>query len=207
MNFILPFAVTSKTFSIIHLVVAYLFWIVIGLLVFFVFPSESDVLLFFVLIGWILTNYFFFKLPDPQLKFFLPVIIAVIIANGILNFYAYPQLLKYQSGQNLAKAVIQKNINPRKLFFHNYSSDAFEFHIGRTIPSISFDQVKSLQNSNDSSWVIGDQRFADSLQNAGINFTKVYKTPDYHVSELTLSFLNPKTRKEKLNEIYVLEIK
>jgi 4-amino-4-deoxy-L-arabinose transferase-like glycosyltransferase len=207
LNFILPNINATKIFSIIHLVIAYLLWMLIGILVFFVFPSESNLLLFFVLIGWILTNYFFFKVSNAELKFFLPIIITAIIANGVLNFYVYPQLLKYQSGQNLANEILQRKINQQKLFFHNYSSNDFEFHLGKAIPSISFEQINSLQNNSDSDYVIGDTRFVDSLQNEKISFTELYKTPDFHISELTLPFLNPKTRNENVNEIYILEVR
>jgi hypothetical protein len=120
-----------------------------------------------------------------------------------LNVNFYPQLLKYQAGNELAKKI-KGNVDPANVYFwkDNYSS-SFNFYTATERKQ--FDD-SLLVLGKKPIWLLFDARNLQEIKKAGYEIGLTYRAVDYGVSRLDLKFLNPGTREKELSELVIGEL-
>jgi len=165
------------------------------------FPVKNT----FVLIGVILLLAIVFYLLLSKSFSTIQKSITISVASIVLLFFLlntnfYPQLLTYQGGKPLAD--LTKNVvNPKDVYFwKNTFSSTYNFY------SASNRQVydDSLKHQGKKFWLIYER--SQQSQIAGLIFGKTFSVPDYEITRLKKSFVDPATRKETLDEMIMAEV-
>jgi hypothetical protein len=130
-------------------------------------------------------------------------LVLMIGLNLILNSFFYPHLLQYQWGNALAKEAKEKKWDLKKSALYKIpNSNAFHFY-GQHI----FPVIKDSSQLKEGQWVVVDAEQAQQLMMDFPNSSLLYQGNRFHVTLLTLTFLNPRTRSEEVTPYVLMELK
>ena len=122
-----------------------------------------------------------------------------------LNTCIYPSLLQYQSGSKAAGYVNNNFPDVSSAMMFNENSYSFTFYTHKTIFFGNMDTLK-IRAKQSPVIVYTNKQGLDSLKNSGFrtNIPKAFNF--FHVSELTGSFINYRTRESELKQHYVVKV-
>jgi len=126
----------------------------------------------------------------------------------MLNAHFYPTLSKYQAGVTAGEFIKEKNYSEENLLAYMAFRSSLDFYSGKIIPETKDpDEMKFLVRSNDSLIIFTNEIGLQDLNEMQIAYLEINRFKDYHISTLTLPFLNPATREEATDVAYLLLIK
>ena len=195
----------SQVLLLINYIVLILGSIFICFLIFWAFPLPH---LIIVLCYIILIAGFYFIFTTTTNKVRKIVVVSVyfmVFINFCLNTQFYPNLLKYQAGNNVAKIISSENINPDDVFILNGKpSWSLNFYTKRFTPVINIEDInKTLKNGQ---WLFLYDDQLNTLKNHQISFSNQYEINHYRITRLKGSFLNPNTRDNVLEKAYLVQV-
>lgn len=127
--------------------------------------------------------------------------ISLLFAIGVnlfLNTQFYPVLTQYQGSMKLAEYVNENQVDVNKIYMlKGDEAWAFDFYTKRNTPRV---EENALENGD--FLLVGKE----VLPNLKKHYKVVKKEKDFRITRLSLKFLNPKTRPEKLSEMYLVKI-
>ncbi len=130
-------------------------------------------------------------------------LVLMIGLNLILNSFFYPHLLQYQWGNELAKVAKEKNWDIKKAALYKMpNSNAFHFYGQHIFPVI---QDSTLLKEGQ--WLVVEAKPAKQVLADFPKSKILYQGNRFHVTLLTLTFLNPSTRAEALTPFVLMELK
>jgi 4-amino-4-deoxy-L-arabinose transferase-like glycosyltransferase len=141
---------------------------------------------------------------------FAPFVVAVT-ANLALNAHVYPTLLTYQTGSQLGHYLKKSNIDLQRFYLYDANPpenfylfhDALDFYTRRITPILR--TPNDLPPKGDC-WLYTDQKGLEDISATGRK-TEVLKTYDkFHVTGLTLPFLNPATRLTQTQKVFLVKV-
>lgn len=145
---------------------------------------------------------FFSKKTLGQKWFYLSVT-SMLLVNLIMDTHFYPHLLQYQWGNQLAKVIEDKKWDKNKMVIYKIpNSNALHFY-GKHI----FPNAKDSLILKQGDWVITDASNDSSLRAQFTHSIKHYQSNRFHVTMLSLPFLNPTTRQKELTPFEVIELR
>ncbi|HEX6848688.1 MAG TPA: glycosyltransferase family 39 protein [Chitinophagaceae bacterium] len=167
------------------------------------FPVKNS----WVLIGLIffLSVVFYFLLSKmySQIQRSITVSVATIgLFFFLLNTNFYPQLLTYQGGKPLADKT-RGVVDPKDVYFWtNTFSSTYNFY------SASNRQVysDSSKQTGKNFWLIYEKSQQPEVDSLGLVFGKTFSVPDYEITRLKKSFLDPATRTQTLDSMIMKEV-
>ena len=127
---------------------------------------------------------------------------SIVLLFFLLNTNFYPQLLTYQGGKPMAK-ITKGKVDPQNVYFwKNTFSSSYNFY------SASMRQVydDSLKQTKKSFWLIYSKGQQSEIDSVGFVFGKEYSVPDFEITRLKKSFIDPSTRNESLDEMRMREV-
>lgn len=193
-----------RTIFIIQIVVCLLMLLLVAVLNAWAFPLKNFLLILSVVLLLAVVFYF---LRNPQLSYLqkaLCISVASMIASFfLLNTNFYPQLLRYQGGNELAKKI-KGNVDPVNVYFwkKNYSS-SFNFYTATERKQ--FDDSIFLKGKKPI-WLLFDKNDSMDISQSGYKIGLTYSVPDFGITKLNLKFVNPGTRKNEVHEMVLGEI-
>jgi len=176
----------------------------------FVFPTWNPLIWLPILsiFGWLGLR--IFKNPFPENLADVLIqrsILALIGAVFVLNFHFYPHLLPFQSTSTVAQWAKQNGIPANHLVAYHRHGHALDFYSGQILPCWDTpDEVRNKVKSSGPLWVYTDKYGYNQLDRAGLRYSLVAAFPHFQVTLLKVEFLNPATRPQTLDEIFLLKI-
>jgi 4-amino-4-deoxy-L-arabinose transferase-like glycosyltransferase len=193
-----------RTVFIIQIVICFLTLLLAASLDVWAFPVKNPILIVSIILLLAVVFYF---LRNQQLSY-LQKAIYVPVATTIASFFLlntnfYPQLLKYQGGNELAKEI-KGNVDPVNVYFwnDNYSS-SFNFYTATERKQ--FDDSIFMKGKKPI-WLLFDRNDSADIRQSGYRIGLIYSVPDFGITRLTLKFINPATRKNELHEMRLGEV-
>lgn len=190
----------------IQLFIAILSVGVIGLLCIWCFPINNVIigiitLLILTFIGWSIV-----KKETIAAKIFTVSVATSAFVNVLLNGNFYPQLLTYQGSSALAATANKEKIAPENIYYYNIPAFnfAFDFYTQNLKPVSLLDDVKNKAVSNP--WIFTNRNGLDTLKQSGLLITDMRQAQEFHVTALTPAFLDPRTRNQELDTLYLVKI-
>ena len=167
------------------------------------FPVKS----YWVIAGSVLllavVFYFFLsRLYTAPQKAITVSVSAIVVFFFLLNTNFYPQLLTYQGGKPLAD-ITKEKANPSGVYFwKNTFSSTYSFY------SSSMRQVylDSLLPATHPLWLIYEKSQQAEVDSAHFDFGKIFVVPDYEITRLKRSFVDPATRNTVLDSMIMAEV-
>ncbi len=130
-------------------------------------------------------------------------LVLMIGLNLIMNSFFYPNLLKFQWGNQLANVASAQNLDIKKVASYKIpNSYAFHYY-GLHI----FPVIKDSSLLKEGQWLVVDSLPAKQVMADFPNSKILYKGNRFHVTLLTLQFLNPTTRAAELTPFVLMELK
>jgi hypothetical protein len=198
-------ALWQKRWKWIQLFVAALVYTLGILLCTWAFPMSNLFAWMVTLIGFGASLYFVWRGISPFEKIVLPSAIAIIVLNFLLNAHFYPTLFHFTTSNQAAKLVRAQGgeKNFRALNQVLYGLDVYA---QRTVPNYStVDEL--LQSSNDKTlWVYTNEQGHQEILVSGAKVVYDKKMEHFHISTLSMLFLNPDTRSKEVENKYLLKI-
>jgi len=190
-----------KPVLIFHVIVFSLLGIVLFLLIDMPFPPANILLISLLIICIVLFTIALIKKRIP-----LPTIIAlpavsILLINFFIDTGFYPKLLQYQAGVKLSEVIRERHLDKDRIYIFKINED-------RTLHFYSnhfFVHVADPDSLRKADYIITSSHFLDSLNPN--QFTIVDSIQDFHVSALSLPFLNPSRRARETTPMYILQKK
>ena len=136
-------------------------------------------------------------------KWFYMSVLLMVGVNAFMNTHFYPNLLNYQWGNQLAIVIEKKGWDKDKMVLYKIpNSNAFHYY-GQHI----FPNTKDSLQLKEGSWVVTDAVNDASLKLQFPKSIQHYKSNRFHVTMLSLPFLNPNTRLQETTPFELLELK
>jgi hypothetical protein len=130
-------------------------------------------------------------------------LVLMIGLNLVLNSFFYPNLLQYQWGNALVQQAKEKKWDIKKAALYKIpNSNAFHFY-GQHIFSV----IKDSSQLKEGQWIVVEKKPAQQVLSDFPNSTILYQGNRFHVTLLTLEFLNPKSRDKELTPYLLMELK
>ena len=173
--------------------------LILPILIFIAFPGNMLSYAIYIL-GVIALFLSFYLLGWNKKIFVLNSIGAYLLVAFIINSHGYPHLLNYQGSSEIAFYLKKNNPENLPVYQHNIWWRAFHYYSGGIIPQFNFSAI-----DQEAVLVVTDEKGLekfDSYSNKSIE-----RFDHFNITRLSLDFLNPKTRKQKLNSLYLITIK
>jgi len=203
-SWITAHSVKPKIILIIQRVICFLILFLVAVLNAWAFPVKNFLILLSVVLLLAVVFYFLKNKHFSYLQRALCVSVATMVVSFfLLNTNFYPQLLKYQGGNELAKKI-KGNVDPANVYFwkDNYSS-SFNFYTATERKQ--FDDSIFLKGKKPI-WLLFDKKDSTDIHQSGYKIGLIYSVPDFGITRLDLKFVNPVTRKSELHQMMLGEI-
>jgi len=182
-----------------------LYGIVIVLLLIYFKPQHEWLLA--VLLPAILLPALYFAFTERRtiIQFIEQSMLATLFFLLFMNLIFYPSLMTYQSGTKAA-FLINKAFPASPVYTWEKES-LLQFYAHQPVISLH-DSVTELDTLHASFPIVcyADSTFLNNLQAHGYRCTTITSWPHFHITRLTKTFLNEKTRPEALTRRYLLLI-
>ena len=185
-------------YFILGLVVVFIF-----LVSFYVFKLEDWYSYLFLVMALALVTYFVLKKEPVHAKIVTVAIYSSLLLNGLMNAHFYPKLLEYQGGSTMAQKVKAENIPVDKIYKINERYTwALDFYDQDPVDIVSVPDLKNMKDV----WVYATDKELEHLQKKGIDWNNQITVDQFRITRLQIKFLNPNTRKEKLNKMHLVHL-
>lgn len=126
-----------------------------------------------------------------------------ILLNVVLNLHFYPSLLEYQAGSTMAEKVQEHNIPADNIYkISERHTWALDFYNQDPANIISVSDLENIPQA----WVYVTEEELQKLGNAGYHWHDEIVVDQFRITRLQLKFLNPLTRGDKLNKMYLVHL-
>lgn len=171
----------------------------VGLLSIYFIPEGNLWLTFLVGLGVGVLLFLLIKKGDRLRKYILCSLVFAIVMNFFLNAQFYPTLTRYQGSLTLAEWVNKEKLDLNKIYMLTGSESwAFDFYTKRNTPRVALEQLKK------GDYVVLS---SESLREFPLKYDEIRREDDFRITRLSLKFLNPNTRKNQLNSMYLIQVK
>jgi len=167
------------------------------------FPVKNNFVLTGVILLLAIVFYFLLSRSFSKIQKSITISVAAIaLFFFLLNTNFYPQLLTYQGGKPLAD-ITRGIADPKDAYFwKNTFSSTYSFY------SSSNRQVynDSLNRQGKKFWLIYQRSQQSQIDSLDLVSGKTFSVPDYEITRLKKSFVDPATRKAALDEMVMVEV-
>ena len=132
--------------------------------------------------------------------------LSLVLFVYLFNYF-YPQLLSYQAGMMAGKWLQQNKTYPQPAAVYNDVSYSFEFYAPGYVDNFqNIAHIDTLLQKNPATVFFTSENDAKNLVSNGYNITYLKWHPYFHISMLTLPFLNPATRQSELEKMCLVQL-
>jgi len=192
-----------KAFYIIQLSTSVLLLATAALVNTWAFPVKGTGVLIGLIFFLVVVFYFFLSKMYNNIQRSITVSVAAIALFFFLaNTNFYPQLLTYQGGKPLADITRGVADSNDVYFWKNTFSSTYNFY------SSSNRQVynDSLKQTGKIFWLVYEKSQQVEIDSLGLKLGKTFSVPDYEITRLKKSFVDPASRKETLDSMIMIEV-
>jgi hypothetical protein len=167
------------------------------------FPVNGLLPITIALAGVFVLIYLLIKMPSGFNKALLFVLMVVGFSNLIFNVNFYPKLLTYQGAIPLSRFVKDNKIKADSIYtFLPQRAFAFDYYIQNDLREIGLKDLQRPENAYN--YLLTDNNKIKEIPAVNDRYNILTTVHDFHVTELTLPFLNPKRRSNELDSLILL---
>jgi hypothetical protein len=196
----------SGVFTIIQNSITVILLIGVILLQIFYAPATPSVVLIitiFIILILLITIPYWLKVNKTLLSYFR-VGLATILINLYINWFFYPDLLTYQSS-NEAAFYINKNYPGTPGVCLKVYAPSFEFYLKDGWIKADTNTLKSNEQVRSGIWYVMEEEL-EILKQRGTQYEIIKELKEFHVTMLSLKFINKKTRSKELRKHFLIKL-
>ncbi|MDZ7849130.1 MAG: hypothetical protein U5L96_21750 [Owenweeksia sp.] len=133
-------------------------------------------------------------------------VLGSVALNYCLNAWLFPNWLNYQAGERLIDQIENRRIPKSSIYPYHFYSYSFHYHMGYTeVPDIDDAKIEEALKENQTIYLVTRDPY---LQDVRSDFESdiIFQMSSHHMKGLSMKFLNPDTRMETLNQVYLVKI-
>jgi len=206
---ILSFRKGTRLFYPLQLVFAILVVLAAIVLNFYFFKPTSWLT---YIIAALLVAMLFFLINSRLLAAGMKIIYITASASLVFNFLLYynffPQLLKYQGGNELVRQMKEKNITipDEKIILIDPNAHSFDFYRGYSHPLLTPEELVHDDSTTRGHFFLMNNGDRKILEEKGFRIEPIISQRDYNVAKVSLKFLNTATREKRLDTLMLARI-
>jgi hypothetical protein len=121
----------------------------------------------------------------------------------LLNSNFYPRLLTYQAGNELAIATKSK-VDPKNVYIWPFIyNPSFQFYS----KELKKDFKDTVLQENHPVWILIDRNSLPRLKEKHLSVLEQYTHHDYNIGTMSLKFVDPNTRRQTLDSLFLIRVK
>lgn len=196
----------------VQLFIVVLIWVGAGLILLYVFKPENIVLPVLVALALFTVGYYISKNYAKDTSVLQVSFLTICMFNTVMSLHFYPQLLRYQAfsvgGQIMAEKIEENNL-PRDRFviFPIGSAHSLDFYTGHIVKNVWSEQYFSRFKNGDEFWIYANEEGRQRMDVLNYEVVEEIPLPYFKPTELTIPFLNPKTRDSVVKTHYLINYK
>jgi 4-amino-4-deoxy-L-arabinose transferase-like glycosyltransferase len=196
----------SGAFKIIQNCITVVLFVGGILLQVFYAPTTPSLILIVIISGilFLLIAFPFWLKENKNLTAFYRVGLASILINLYINWFFYPDLLKYQSSDEAA-FYINKNYPGTPGVCINVYAPSFEFYLKDKWIKADSNDLRSQGPALSGIWYVMKEEL-DIIKRSGARYEIIKELEEFHVTMLTLKFINKKTRSKELRKHFLIKL-
>jgi 4-amino-4-deoxy-L-arabinose transferase-like glycosyltransferase len=162
-----------------------------------------------ILLAVVGTGYLFYLLrfPKGELVFraWFPSAVAITLLNILMNVNFYPKSQRYQGGLVLAEKLQAATFNWSNLYYYQHIVHWFDYYSQHWPLVLNNEEIASKRAKGEEVIL-----YLDGFRKPELD--RQFKTqvlmaqPNFEVAGMTGKFINPKTRKEACDSVYIVKI-
>jgi 4-amino-4-deoxy-L-arabinose transferase-like glycosyltransferase len=192
----------ENTLTWLHFVIFSLLWIALIFLLSYCFNSIPVWVVAVAVILFVIYTYLFFNKMQALPRLLTICLFTIISVNLFLNYSVYPALLQYQMGSVVGRWISENKIPVDRCYLYQTNNiHSLDFYAQSIIG-----QKDSTNQLLSGDYLIGDKTTFADLDKTGKKYTVEFTGDDFHVTGLSLQFLNPKTRAGEVTPYEVVKI-
>ncbi len=178
-----------------------LVFIATALICFYVFEWETWWSYLPLGLGYIILAYFIVKKESPYLRIITISVLSSVLLNAVLNLHFYPRLLEYQGGSAMAEIVEEEGIPADRIYKiserHTWALDFYnKVPVGITTQA----DLRAMKDV----WIYASEEEMSLLLRNDFTWDREYEVDQFRITRLQGKFLNPSSRQNVLNKMYLL---
>jgi hypothetical protein len=135
-------------------------------------------------------------------------VLAAIIFGFALNFDFYPHLLPYQSGPALVRQAMAAGVPTDRIVWFRRHGHSLDFYSRRILKKMEDPaDIKKTAAEARMLWVYTDDHGKTELDSAGVSYSVAFQMGHFQAALLKPKFLDPASRPETLEPVYLLKIR
>ncbi|MEO6613624.1 MAG: glycosyltransferase family 39 protein [Chitinophagaceae bacterium] len=168
-------------------------------------PATPSILLIIIILALVIFLLLFprWVSANKTIMSFYRVGLATLILNCWLNWFFYPDLMQYQSG-DVAAVYINKQY-PGPAVRMGIYSPGFEFYLKDSMTIADTTMINYPGPANQATWFISEE-WLNYMKGKNIRYEVLKEFPEFHVTMLSLKFINKKTREKELKKTYLIRL-
>lgn len=187
----------------IHFWIFSLLWLALLVLLYYCFDTIPLYIPVSASFLFLLFLFVFFIKRNSVVVLPLISLFTILTINLFLNSSFYPSLLRFQMGNVAGRWLYDLKIPTDKIFIYRFP-ELRSLHFYARANILHKDSAEMIQPGD---WIITDTINLQDLHKSGLNYEVIFKGKGYHVSRLTIKFLNPKSREKELSPYVIIKIK
>lgn len=191
---------------ILMYILAFVAFVFICWQVYFVFSIEDKRITYALVFSFLLLVFLLLALKN-KLRTFAGLFSTILFVSLFYNLHFYPTLTNFQEGITLSSIIERDKINPDNIWFYDKSESWTLCFYNQMLPK-KFDLEKAADTQT-SIYLFVDRQYAEKFDSSGIQYLKKHEVKDTRISMRVFdyTFLNPKTRHERLGNAYLVQLR
>ncbi len=182
---------------------------VVFLILLVIFPGAGMLTMLVVLLLCFACVAFFIARKTIAERIMLPLLVALLAFyyTGFSQFY--PELLKYQVSNEVGREVIDNNVPPKAFrMYHDIFQHSLDFYSRSAVGYTYLDStdVDTTIQKYGAMWIYTDEPGYQDILKSKYNLATVKEYKRFPVQFLSFPFLNPETRDERLERMYLVKL-
>jgi 4-amino-4-deoxy-L-arabinose transferase-like glycosyltransferase len=195
---------TLKAILITQVVLCSLLLLLAGAVNIWAFPITNIIVIVgFVLVVAVAAIFLLRVVQNNLQKIVAASVISSLLLFYLLNSNFYPQLLKYQGGNELAFSAKEKVDAKKVYFWPGIYSSSYNFYTSELRKEFS----DSTMQQASPVWIMINKDNLQELNQKGLSILEMHETNDYEITTMQLSFVNPSTRPNELSKLLLVRVK
>jgi len=186
-----------KWMDVMQMFVIHLLILAAGLILFWAFPVESYWLPAVCIVLYAGIWWWRAKAEDHVDRLILPSLAGIFIFQLVLSVHFYQNVLAFQSTSQAGKFIAEQNHS--SVYWHDRYGHALDYYSGRRIPYADAQTIDTLPSG---SWIFVTPESLGNIPSHKV----VREFPDFKVTKINATFLNPATRPGKVKKMYLVEL-
>ena len=166
-------------------------------------PADNFFILTDILLSGITACLVFIKVKGLQKKVFFLSCLSALFAGFYVNTVLYREIIPYKGQKTAAGYINQKQFSGFGLYVLTAENNIFQFYCSRPVGLVPIERFNTFNSGSKAVFFVNRQSMEQLVKNhARFNIMRTFA--NYPQENISIDFINQKTRLKRLSEVYLI---